>query len=135
MVKQQHATTATPPVSCAGLLVVKASFFKLTPCVHFHSHSLLILYSFSLLITTQTKLELLKVPETATSEQIREAYKREALRTHPDRTTNLGGPDGERPLKKDEATYLFQQVAGTRQASFLYLFLASCLECNGEMHV
>ncbi|KAF9119048.1 hypothetical protein BGX30_004114 [Mortierella sp. GBA39] len=55
--------------------------------------------------------ELLKVPETATPEQIREAYKREALRTHPDRTTNLGGPDGERPLSKDEATYLFQQVA------------------------
>ncbi|KAF8937764.1 DnaJ-domain-containing protein [Dissophora ornata] len=52
--------------------------------------------------------ELLRVPETATEEQIREAYKREALRTHPDRTTNIGG---ERPLSKDEATALFQQVA------------------------
>ncbi|KAF9084447.1 hypothetical protein BGX23_010506 [Mortierella sp. AD031] len=55
--------------------------------------------------------DLLKVPETATTEQIREAYKREALRTHPDRTTNLGGPNGERPLNKDEATVLFQHVA------------------------
>ncbi|KAG0368404.1 MAG: DnaJ domain-containing protein [Linnemannia gamsii] len=54
---------------------------------------------------------LLKVQETATAEEIREAYKREALRTHPDRTTNLGGPNGERPLSKDEATVLFQQVA------------------------
>ncbi|KAG0254766.1 hypothetical protein BG011_005527 [Mortierella polycephala] len=51
------------------------------------------------------------VPENATTEQIREAYKREALRTHPDRTTNIGGPDGERPLSKDEATVLFQRVA------------------------
>ncbi|KAF9414668.1 hypothetical protein BGZ94_000320, partial [Podila epigama] len=55
--------------------------------------------------------DLLKVPETATAEEIREAYKREALRTHPDRTTNLGGPNGERPLSKEEATVLFQQVA------------------------
>ncbi|KAF9922783.1 hypothetical protein FBU30_007108 [Linnemannia zychae] len=54
---------------------------------------------------------LLGVSETATTEQIREAYKREALRTHPDRTTNLGGPDGERPLSKEEATLLFQRVA------------------------
>ncbi|GJJ78124.1 hypothetical protein EMPS_10483 [Entomortierella parvispora] len=55
--------------------------------------------------------ELLRVPETASADQIREAYKREALRTHPDRTTNIGGPDGERPLSKEEATVLFQQVA------------------------
>ncbi|KAG0053100.1 hypothetical protein BGZ83_001692 [Gryganskiella cystojenkinii] len=61
--------------------------------------------------TITSELELLKVPETATAEQIREAYKREALRTHPDRTTNIGGPDGERPLSKEEATVLFQQVA------------------------
>ncbi|KAG0354418.1 DnaJ domain-containing protein [Gamsiella multidivaricata] len=53
---------------------------------------------------------LLRVSETATTEQIREAYKREALRTHPDRTTNIGGPDGA-PLSKEEATVLFQQVA------------------------
>ncbi|KAF9332573.1 hypothetical protein BG006_004556 [Podila minutissima] len=37
--------------------------------------------------------KLLKVPETATADEIREAYKREALRTHPDRSTNIGGPD------------------------------------------
>ncbi|KAF9321350.1 hypothetical protein BG003_002198 [Podila horticola] len=55
--------------------------------------------------------KLLKVPETATAEEIREAYKREALRTHPDRSTNLGGPDGEPPLSKEAATVLFQQVA------------------------
>ncbi|KAF9345793.1 hypothetical protein BGX26_002734 [Mortierella sp. AD094] len=51
---------------------------------------------------------ILKVSETATTEDIREAYKREALRTHPDRTTNIGG---EAPLSKEEATVLFQQVA------------------------
>ncbi|KAG0027470.1 hypothetical protein BGZ81_005540 [Podila clonocystis] len=55
--------------------------------------------------------ELLKVPETATADEIREAYKREALRTHPDRSTNIGGPDGEPPLSKEAATVLFQQVA------------------------
>jgi len=59
-----------------------------------------------------TLLELLGVSETASTDQIREAYKREALRTHPDRTTNIGGPDGDRPLSKEEATVLFQQVAG-----------------------
>ncbi|KAF9573585.1 hypothetical protein EC968_008340 [Mortierella alpina] len=53
---------------------------------------------------------LLKVSETATADEIREAYKREALRTHPDRTNNLGGPDGA-PLSKEESTVLFQQVA------------------------
>ncbi|KAG0196814.1 hypothetical protein BGX28_009737 [Mortierella sp. GBA30] len=53
---------------------------------------------------------ILKVSETATVEQIREAYKREALRTHPDRTTTIDGPDGA-PLSKEEATVLFQQVA------------------------
>ncbi|KAF9979554.1 hypothetical protein BGZ75_009566 [Mortierella antarctica] len=53
---------------------------------------------------------LLKVSETATTDEIREAYKREALRTHPDRTNNLGGPDGA-PLSKEESTVLFQQVA------------------------
>ncbi|KAF9385865.1 hypothetical protein CPB97_004385 [Podila verticillata] len=55
--------------------------------------------------------DLLKVPETATPEEIREAYKREALRTHPDRSTNIGGPSGEPPLSKEAATVLFQQVA------------------------
>ncbi|KAG0328802.1 hypothetical protein BGZ99_004466 [Dissophora globulifera] len=55
--------------------------------------------------------ELLGVAETATTDEIREAYKREALRTHPDRTTNIGGPNGERPLSKEQATILFQQVA------------------------
>ncbi|KAF9096960.1 hypothetical protein BGX27_001057 [Mortierella sp. AM989] len=56
--------------------------------------------------------ELLKVPETATTEEIREAYKREALRTHPDRATNIGG---EAPLSKEEATALFQKVAERRK--------------------
>ncbi|KAG0303797.1 hypothetical protein BGZ98_006270 [Dissophora globulifera] len=55
--------------------------------------------------------KLLGVAETATTDEIREAYKREALRTHPDRTTNIGGPNGERPLSKEQATILFQQVA------------------------
>ncbi|KAI9238478.1 MAG: DnaJ domain-containing protein [Podila humilis] len=55
--------------------------------------------------------DLLKVPETANAEEIREAYKREALRTHPDRSTNIGGPGGEPPLSKEAATVLFQQVA------------------------
>ncbi|KAG0243946.1 hypothetical protein BGW41_000779 [Actinomortierella wolfii] len=53
---------------------------------------------------------LLKVPETATTDEIREAYKREALRTHPDRAT-YPGPNGEEPLTREEATALFQQVA------------------------
>ncbi|KAF9947486.1 hypothetical protein BGZ70_002646, partial [Mortierella alpina] len=53
---------------------------------------------------------LLRVSETATADEIREAYKREALRTHPDRTNNLGGPDGA-PMSKEESTVLFQQVA------------------------
>ncbi|KAI1320674.1 hypothetical protein EDD11_010208 [Mortierella claussenii] len=64
---------------------------------------------------------LLKVEENATTEQIREAYKREALRTHPDRTTNIGGPDGERPLSKEEATVLFQQVAGKSSLHAYYV--------------
>ncbi|KAK3824603.1 MAG: DnaJ domain-containing protein [Benniella sp.] len=54
--------------------------------------------------------ELLHIHETATADEIREAYKREALRTHPDRTTNIGGPNGD-PLSHEEATALFQQVA------------------------
>ncbi|KAG0255345.1 hypothetical protein DFQ27_006307 [Actinomortierella ambigua] len=53
---------------------------------------------------------LLKVPETATADEIREGYKREALRTHPDRATQPG-PNGEEPLTRAEATALFQQVA------------------------
>ncbi|KAF9583477.1 hypothetical protein BGW38_009371 [Lunasporangiospora selenospora] len=55
--------------------------------------------------------DILNVPENADNETIRQAYKREALRTHPDRTTNIGGPNGERPLSKAEATIRFQQVA------------------------
>ncbi|KAG0236139.1 hypothetical protein BGW42_004023 [Actinomortierella wolfii] len=57
-----------------------------------------------------TRCPLLKVPETATTDEIREAYKREALRTHPDRAT-YPGLNGEEPLTREEATALFQQVA------------------------
>ncbi|KAF8944729.1 hypothetical protein BGZ46_006200, partial [Entomortierella lignicola] len=51
---------------------------------------------------------ILNVSETATTDEIREAYKKEALRTHPDRTTNI---EGEGPMSKEEATVKFQQVA------------------------
>ncbi|KAF9428007.1 hypothetical protein BGZ76_002099, partial [Entomortierella beljakovae] len=51
---------------------------------------------------------ILRISSNATTEEVREAYKREALRTHPDRTTNI---EGEPPLSQREATTRFQEVA------------------------
>ncbi|KAL1920455.1 uncharacterized protein VTP21DRAFT_832 [Calcarisporiella thermophila] len=45
---------------------------------------------------------ILNIPETATADRIRDAYKREALLTHPDRHPNLS---------EDEARARFQQIA------------------------
>ncbi|KAG5654772.1 hypothetical protein H0H81_003780 [Sphagnurus paluster] len=49
--------------------------------------------------------QLLNIPNTATQNDIRQAYKRESLRTHPDRLANAT------PSEKQEATERFQAVA------------------------
>jgi len=49
--------------------------------------------------------KLLSVPKSATSEEIRSAYKKESLRTHPDRIANAT------PEQKKKATEKFQAVA------------------------
>ncbi|KZS92930.1 DnaJ-domain-containing protein [Sistotremastrum niveocremeum HHB9708] len=48
---------------------------------------------------------LLGIPETATTDEIRQAYKRESLRTHPDRLVNANADE------KRRATEKFQAVA------------------------
>jgi len=48
---------------------------------------------------------ILNVPKTATTDEIRQAYKKESLRTHPDRLTNVS------PAEKKAATERFQTVA------------------------
>ncbi|KAJ9114396.1 hypothetical protein QFC20_001539 [Naganishia adeliensis] len=50
--------------------------------------------------------KLLNIPSTATPDQIRQAYKKESLRTHPDRL-----PAGSTPAQKRAATEKFQAVA------------------------
>jgi len=49
--------------------------------------------------------QLLSIPKTATQDDIRQAYKRESLRTHPDRLANAS------PEEKRQATERFQAVA------------------------
>ncbi|KAF8078480.1 DnaJ domain-containing protein [Lyophyllum atratum] len=49
--------------------------------------------------------QLLGIPRNATQDEIRQAYKRESLRTHPDRLANAT------PREKREATERFQAVA------------------------
>ncbi|OBZ78662.1 putative J domain-containing protein C63.13 [Grifola frondosa] len=49
--------------------------------------------------------KLLNIPSTATPDEIRQAYKRESLKTHPDRLTNAT------PAEKKAATERFQAVA------------------------
>ncbi|OJT09499.1 hypothetical protein TRAPUB_14033 [Trametes pubescens] len=49
--------------------------------------------------------KLLSVPKSATTEEIRTAYKKESLRTHPDRLVNAT------PAEKQAATERFQAVA------------------------
>jgi len=48
---------------------------------------------------------LLSIPQTATQDEIRQAYKRESLRTHPDRLVNAT------PEEKKRATEKFQAIA------------------------
>ncbi|CAG8575276.1 4875_t:CDS:2 [Funneliformis mosseae] len=55
---------------------------------------------------------ILDVPESATTEEIREAYKRKALDTHPDRfASNLQGSTKCTELSQEEAKIRFQRVA------------------------
>jgi len=49
--------------------------------------------------------KILSVPRTATHEEVRQAYKKESLKTHPDRLANAS------PLERRKATERFQTVA------------------------
>ncbi|EEB91912.1 hypothetical protein MPER_09656 [Moniliophthora perniciosa FA553] len=68
--------------------------------------------------------QLLGVPKNATQDEIRQAYKRESLRTHPDRLVNAT------PTEKQRATEKFQAVAdayyvlsdGTRRKEYDSLY-------------
>jgi curved DNA-binding protein CbpA len=49
---------------------------------------------------------LLSIPQTATQDEIRQAYKRESLRTHPDRLVNATPEEKKRATEKFQVTLL-----------------------------